>query len=186
MTKKDLRKELISRRKSMEKSYRVICDQAIYNKLIACPEIAAANTVLVYVSTEIEVDTIRFIKEMLHLGKTVAVPKCEGKNMRFIKIDSLDSLKKGAFGIYEPENGEEITNFSDAVCITPALSFNEKGYRLGYGGGFYDRFAEKFDGISVGICYESFIGAIPLEEFDRPIDILVTDEKIRYIHRNEV
>lgn len=186
MTKKELRKELISRRKELEKSYRVISDESIYNKLKDCPEVKAASTILTYISTEIEVDTIMFIKEILCIGKRVAVPKCEGKNMRFIVISDFSELKKGAFGIPEPTGGEEITDFSNSVCVTPALSFNENGFRLGYGGGFYDRFAEKFDGTSIGICYESFIGDIPLEKFDRPVDILITDEKIRYMHRNEV
>lgn len=183
MTKKELRKELISRRKNMDKSYRVISDEMIYNNLKACHEIADASVILTYISTEIEVDTIRFIKKMLGLGKTVAAPRCEGKNMRFIKISSLDDLKEGAFGIPEPKGDEEITDFSKGVCITPALSFNENGFRLGYGGGFYDRFFEKFDGISVGICYESFMGEIPLEEFDRPIDILITEKETRYIQK---
>lgn len=183
MTKKELRKELISRRKNMDKSYRVISDEMIYNNLIACSEIAAASVILTYISTEIEVDTVRFIKEMLSLGKTVAAPRCEGKNMRFIKISGLDDLKEGAFGIPEPKGNEEIADFSKAVCITPALSFNENGYRLGYGGGFYDRFSEKFGGISVGICYESFMGEIPLEEFDRPVDILITEKETRYIQK---
>jgi len=186
MNKKELRKELISRRKNMDKSYRVNSDEMIYNNLVKCPEIAAAKVILAYISTEIEVDTIRFVKEMLSFGKTVAAPLCEGKNMRFIKINSFDDLREGRFGIPEPKGNEEVTDFSEAVCITPALSFNENGFRLGYGGGFYDRFSEKFDGISVGICYDSFIGEIPLEEFDRPVDILITEKETRYIHRNEV
>lgn len=186
INKKELRKELISRRKNMDKSYRVNSDEMIYNKLINCPEIINASVILTYISTEIEVDTIRFINEMLRLGKTVAAPLCEGKNMRFIKISSLNDLEAGAFGILQPKGNEEITDFSNSVCVTPALSFNKDGFRLGYGGGFYDCFSEKFSGISVGICYESFIGEIPLEEFDRPVDILITENEIKYIHRNEV
>ncbi|MBQ8410261.1 MAG: 5-formyltetrahydrofolate cyclo-ligase, partial [Ruminiclostridium sp.] len=78
---------------------------------------------------------------------------------------------------------DEITDFKETVCITPALSFDNDGYRLGYGGGFYDRFFEKFDGISVGICYDSFIGSVPKEEYDRSVDILVTESGIRYMRK---
>lgn len=181
MNKKELRKKLLQRRRNMDETYRKESDLGIYNNLMSCPEIVSAEIVLTYISTEIEVDTIRFIGKMLKMKKTVAVPKCEGKNMRFIVISDLDSLVKGAFGIPEPTGNEEITEFSHAVCITPALSFNRKGYRLGYGGGYYDRFSEKFDGISIGICYNDFIGEIPTEEFDRPVKILITEKEIIHI-----
>lgn len=167
----------------MDKSYREELGRLVYNKLKELPEIIAADTVLTYISTDIEVDTIEFIEEMLKSGKTVAVPKCEGKNMRFIKISGFDDLVKGAFGIPEPVGGEEITEFKNSVCITPALSYDEKGYRMGYGGGYYDRFSLIYDGISIGICYEEFMGEIPKEEFDRPVPIIVTDKKVRHIKK---
>lgn len=181
--KKTLRKELKTRRRNMDENNRFVSDGLIYNNLISCPEIAEAETILTYISTEIEVDTIRFIETMLECGKTVAVPKCEGKNMRFIRITGFNCLEKGAFGIFEPTGTDEITDFSNSVCITPALSFNREGYRLGYGGGFYDRFSEHYSGISVGICYEEFLGEIPTEEFDRPVKILITENEIRYIQK---
>lgn len=167
----------------MDETYRKEWDNLIYNNLMRCPEITAADVILTYISTAIEVDTIKFIEKMLESGKTVAVPRCEGKNMRFIKINGFDSLVKGAFGIPEPVGNDEITDFTGSVCITPALSFNLNGYRLGYGGGFYDRFSEHYNGISIGICYEIFTGDIPIEKFDRPVQILVTDKKIRHIQK---
>ena len=173
----------MEQRRELDKAYREEWNRLVYNKLTELPEILAADTVLTYISTEIEVDTIHFIEEMLKSGKIVAVPKCEGKDMRFIKISGFNDLGKGAFGILEPEVGEEITEFKNSVCITPALSYDEKGYRMGYGGGFYDRFSLKYDGISVGICYEAFMGDIPAEEFDKPVQIIVTDKKIRYIKK---
>lgn len=181
MNKKELRKELLLRRRNMDETYRKNSDLMIYNNLMSCPEVSAAEVILTYISTEIEVDTKKFIEKMLETGKTVAVPRCEGKNMRFIVIRDLNSLVKGAFGIPEPAGNEEITDFSRAVCITPALSFNKNGFRLGYGGGFYDRFSEKFNGISIGICYNDFLGEIPLEEFDRPVNILITEKEIIHI-----
>ncbi len=180
MNKKELRKNLIGRRRAMDKSYKLNSDEMIYNNLTALPELSAAETVLTYISTEIEVDTIRLINYLLENGKTVAVPRCEGKNMRFIKICGFDSLIKGAYDIPEPVGDDEVTDFSGTVCITPALSYNEKGYRLGYGGGYYDRFGKKYNGITIGICYEDFVGEIPSEEHDQPVKILVTDKETRY------
>lgn len=182
LSKKELRAELLGRRRGLDADYRLKRDIPIYNSLIDLPEIAEAETVLTYVSTEIEVDTILFIEAMLHCGKIVAVPKCEGKTMRFIEIDSLADLQTGAFGIPEPCGDREVTDFSLSVCVTPALSFDEKGFRMGYGGGYYDRFLKDYNGISVGICYEDFIGEVTTEEYDLPVDIVVTEEKIRYIN----
>ena len=180
ITKKELRKQLLQKRRELDKSYRLERDIMIYNNLIDLPELAEADTVLTYISTEIEVDTIYLTETLLKSGFTVAVPKCVEKEMKFIKINSLSDLQPGAYGILEPKDGEEITDFTDSVCITPALSFDEKGYRLGYGGGYYDRFLADYTGVSVGICYEEFIGGIVTEEYDLPVDIVVTEEDIRY------
>lgn len=183
MNKKELRQELLKRRRDMDRNYREESCEMIYNNLISCPEVDNAETVLTYISTDIEVDTIKFIEKMLEKGKTVAVPRCEGKNMRFIRITGLYSLIKGAFGIPEPTGNDEVTDFANSVCITPALSFDRSGYRLGYGGGYYDRFSEKYSGVSIGICFDSFMGEIPREEFDRPVHILITEKETLYIKK---
>ncbi len=182
VSKKELRKKLLTERRGLDTNYRLERDIMIYNKLMELPVIAEADTVFTYVSTETEVDTILFIEAMLSFGKTVAVPKCEGKEMRFYAIDSLADLDTGAFGILEPKGTEEITDYKRSVCITPALSFDEKGFRMGYGGGYYDRFLADYTGTSIGICYEDFIGETVTEEYDLPVKIVVTEEKIRYIH----
>lgn len=182
LNKKELRAELLRKRRELDTDYRLKKDIAIYNKLTELPVIAEAETVFTYVSTEIEVDTILFIEAMLSFGKTVAVPRCEGKEMRFYAIDSLADLDTGAYGIPEPKGTEEITDYRRSVCITPALSFNEKGFRMGYGGGYYDRFLSEYTGRTIGICYEEFIGDIITEEYDLPVNIVVTEEKIRYIN----
>ncbi len=181
MSKKELRKKLLAQRRELDKSYRLERDIMIYNSLIDLPELAEADTVLTYVSTEIEVDTVYLIDTLLRSGFTVAVPKCEGKTMRFIEIKSLADLETGAYGILEPKGNNEITDYSGSVCITPALSFSEDGFRIGYGGGYYDRFLSEYTGVSIGICYEKFIGKIVTEEYDLPVNIIVTEEKIRYI-----
>lgn len=174
--KKTLRSELIRRRKEMDKAYRKNLDERIYNNLKGIKGILDFGAYLIYASSPIEVDTRAFIEHLLSEGKIVAVPKCEGKDMRFLVISSLSELVKSKFGVEEPIDGEEITDFSNTLCITPALSFNEKGYRLGYGGGFYDRFFEKYNGIKLGICYEEFCGEIPTGEHDISVDWVVTEK----------
>lgn len=174
--KKALRSELIRRRKEMDKAYRKNLDERIYNNIIGIDGILGFNAYLIYASSPIEVDTRMLIEFLLSEGKTVAVPKCIGKNMKFLVISSLSELVRSKFGVDEPACGEEITDFTNTLCITPALSFDDKGYRLGYGGGFYDRFFEKYSGIKLGICYEEFCGNIPLGEYDIPVETVVTEK----------
>lgn len=180
--KKELRKQLLTQRRGLDINYRLERDIMIYNSLMELPVIAEAETVFTYVSSEIEVDTILFIEEMLNCGKTVAVPKCEGKEMRFYAIDSLADLDTGAYGILEPKDTEEITEYRRSVCITPALAFDKRGFRIGYGGGYYDRFLKNYTGVSVGICYEDFIRETVTEEYDLPVNIVVTEDKTRYMN----
>ena len=176
--KKALRAELLQLRRNMEKSVRKDIDEKIYNNLIKLDCVRTRRIFLVYASSPDEVDTRRFISELLMNGKTVAVPKCVGKEMRFLVIDSLDTLVKSRFGVDEPAFGDEITVFSDTVCIVPALRFDKNGYRLGWGGGFYDRFLANYDGIPIGICYESCCGEVPKDEYDIAADIVITENGI--------
>lgn len=173
--KKALRQELMQKRRNMDKNYKEFLDEKIYTILKSSSAIKEAKVILTYASSPIEVDTRRLIKFALSEGKTVAVPKCEGKNMRFLSIKSLSELTVGSHGVEEPLDGEEITDFSDSVCITPALRFDEKGYRLGYGGGFYDRFLRNYSGTAIGICYEEFCGSIPVGEFDISLETVITE-----------
>ncbi|MBO6302596.1 MAG: 5-formyltetrahydrofolate cyclo-ligase [Ruminiclostridium sp.] len=176
--KKDLRRELVAFRRNMEENVRKNLDEKIYNNVMGLGCVRNADKFLVYASSSVEVDTRRFIDGMLSRGKTVAVPKCVGKDMRFLKTDSLEALVKSSYGVDEPADGEEIVSDSSTVCIVPGLRFDRNGYRLGWGGGFYDRFLSGFTGISVGICYHECCGAVPTDEFDIPVSIVITENGI--------
>ncbi len=165
-------------RRSMSENVRKEYDEKIYNNLVALPQIKNCGTFLVYASSDIEVDTRRFISDMLGEGKTVAVPLCTGKKMTFLRIGSPAGLRKGSFGVDEPSGGEEIVSFGDTVCIVPGLRFDRNGFRLGWGGGFYDRFLKDYTGFSVGICYGICCGEVPTDEFDIKTDVVVTENGI--------
>lgn len=162
----------------MDENDRKKSDEKIYTNLRSLDAVKRCDTFLVYASSPIEVDTRRFISYALGAGKTVAVPKCVGKDMVFLAIDTLRSLTKSRFGVDEPISGEEVTSFAGTVCIVPALRFDRNGFRLGWGGGFYDRFLAGYTGISVGICYESCCGEIPKDEYDLAVDTVITENGI--------
>lgn len=177
--KKELRKELIQKRRELSPSKKADSDLDIFNKLIELSCFKSAKKLLSYVSTPIEVDTLRFIDYCLESGKEVAVPQCVGENMIFRLIKSRNQLKKGAYGIMEPdESFPAVTDFENSICIVPALCFNKSGQRLGYGKGFYDRFLEASGCYSIGICYEDFIRDFPAETHDKAVDVIVTDWRI--------
>ena len=162
----------------MSENVREKLDEKIYNNLVKLDKVRECGTFLVYASSPVEVDTRRFIRAALSEGKTVAVPKCIGKDMVFLTINSIDDLVKSRFGVDEPADGNEITKFEDTVCIVPALRFDRNGYRLGWGGGFYDRFLAGYSGYSVGICYEECCGDVPRDSYDLATDIVITENGI--------
>ena len=104
--------------------------------------------------------------------------------MEFYYLRSFDEdLESGAFGVLEPKIGrcEKMTDFSNSICIVPGLAFDNEGYRLGYGKGYYDRFLCNYPGVKIGICYASCVKReLPHGFYDVPVGILVTD---RYLHR---
>ena len=148
------------------------------------------DTLLVYVSTAIEVDTRALIEAALADGKRVAVPRCVPgtRNMEFYYIGGIDELEPGTFGVLEPvvEKHEKMTDFSRGLCIVPALCYDWSGFRLGYGGGYYDRFLSNFGGCMIGIGYSSCVRrALPHGRFDRPVELIVTEKYLRKTNRRE-
>ncbi len=179
-----LRKHYKDMREKMTAQYKRSLDIEIASRFLCTYEYMQAKTLLVYVSRATEVDTIGIIHGAFANGKRVAVPKCEDNGiMNFYLINSMDDLKKGYAGISEPDVSRctKLSDFADSICIVPGLSFDPEGYRVGFGGGYYDRFLANYEGISAGLCYTSFVKwDLPREEHDVPVSILVTDRFARH------
>ncbi len=181
MTKADLRKEISEKRKALYGKEKLDCSIACNLLKLDC--IKEAETVLCYASLPDEIETDSIIISLLEKGKRVAVPRCRDANgnMDFFLINSLSELRKGAFGVREPdpEISEKLTAFDGSVIIVPALCFDENGNRLGYGKGYYVRFLKNYSFISVGLCYNSFIKKeIPVNKYDISVDIIVTESSV--------
>jgi 5-formyltetrahydrofolate cyclo-ligase len=181
--KKQMRSSCKEARRSMDKTLKFNFDKKIQNKLLNLFLVREADIVLTYVSTEIEVKTLDFINALLNQGKKVAVPKClnDKGDMDFFIINSLNDLEDGYFGVQEPnpEIAQKAFVTENSVCVVPAFSFDEKGYRLGYGKGYYDRFLSRFPGKTIGICYEENIrDSLMHGKYDRPVGLIVTEKRI--------
>lgn len=144
-----------------------------------------ASVIFVFVSFSTEIGTVELINKALSDGKIVAVPYMTGKphEMVFIEIKSMEELKPNKIGILEPEYKYEniIKPDKNTVIIVPGLAFDKDFYRIGYGGGYYDKYIDENEYmLTVGVCFEEQItDVVPRDERDRAVDIIVTDKKIR-------
>lgn len=160
--KKILRKELLSLRNTLPEK------ELSLSHLEKFAEFKKAQTVFSYVSAGSEVRTLSLIEEMLK-EKRVTVPYCTDKegNMIAVEINSTDELKEGLFGIAEPINPKEFPKEKIDFVIVPGIAFDNDGYRLGYGKGYYDRFLSDINPYKLGICKKEFlIEKLPHDEFD--------------------
>lgn len=178
--KKRLRLEYKAKRAAMTAEEKRESDYVITQTVLNSGFYADSQELLCYVSTDSEIDTKNIIAEALECGKSVFVPKCTEQKgvMRFYRIKSSDDLVSGKYGIMEPADTDDDNEWKSspkkALCIVPALCCDRSGNRLGYGGGYYDRFLREFGGMKVCLCYRRFADVdLPLEEHDVLCDAVI-------------
>ncbi len=179
--KKALRKELAAKRDSITEAVRADADRCLCENVTALDALRQAETVLVYIPTGSEVSVWGIIRTAMEQGKTVAAPVC-GKDhtMGFYAFTDDTQLIPGKYGIMAPDTliCPKVTDFSRAVCIVPGLAFDRAHYRIGYGGGYYDRFLAAHPGIyTVGVCRSAFIAdTLPRDRYDMAVDTVATEK----------
>lgn len=175
--KEELRYKYKIKRRYFQHSAREVADGAIADTLLEA--FGAFDSFLIYHSYGSEADTHALIERLLDCGKSVFLPRVNGKDVVPVRyLGKADELVKNSYGIYEPKG--QAYNGQIDICITPLLAVNSKGYRLGYGGGYYDRyFSSHPQVLKVGIGYflqytDEFIE----EDGDVPLDIFVCERGI--------
>ena len=182
--KQRLREERLAARETLSEQERCVLDDCITQKLLETPEYSEATTVLTYVSVSSEVSTRMFIECALRDGKTVAVPRClPGHCLEFVAIASLEQLVAAPFNLLEP--AKELPAVTEdqknnSICIVPALLVDTKGYRLGYGAGFYDRFLSTYPGKKICLAYQQSLSrtTLPHTAFDVAVDVVITESEV--------
>ena len=176
MTKDELRGRLKARRAEATEEEQKRTDEAIVQALLASAPYQRADAILLYAPVRGEVDLIPLARRARAQGKTVAFPRCdtESKTMRFHILTPDARLTPGAYGIPEPPADAPLCPLNEnTLCLVPGLSFDPMGNRLGYGGGYYDRFLTDFPGISAGVLpRRMMVRQIPTEPSDVPVDLL--------------
>lgn len=142
-------------------------------------------TVFCYVSAGWEVPTLRILDAMFCSGISVCVPRCKANGeMDAVKIASFADLKKGMYDLLEPDtSAEAVLPEQIDVCFVPGLAFDKCGFRLGRGGGYYDRFLCRIrpDCVTVGLMFSDFIlETVPTDQYDRAVNHILTEHGILF------
>ncbi len=179
--KQQLRTLYKARREALPPPVREARDTALCKAIASTPSYRYASTVLAYAPIGAEVDLLPLLREALAAGKRVALPRSyRGGLMTFHYIESLSVLERGAFGIPEPPRTCDVFVPAPAtLCLVPGIVFDRMGYRVGYGGGYYDRFLRDFDGTAIGVVYHDFIlDALPHGRHDLAVSAMATERGI--------
>ena len=178
MDKKQLRQNLLlEQRVSLENDY------LIFKNLLSLDEFKEADLLLTYISKKNEIDTRELLSWCFKAGKRVAVPRIIVSggvhNMVFYEIGSFQVLEFGKFGISEPLKSCKKAQINrNTFCVVPALACDSQGFRLGRGGGYYDRFLAEFEkqiGKTAALCYSENIITLPVEAHDKAVNFIITE-----------
>lgn len=176
------RKHFLNIRKSIVGDERQQAEKLIFQNFINSHYFNDFETILCYVSVDDEVDTRKIINYCIESGKNVYIPECVGNEMSFYKLDSLACLIQGKFGIptVDTEEKAPLGNFGNTLCIVPGLSFDKYGCRIGYGGGYYDRFLEDNETDTLGLTFDKCLcDTLPKEELDKSVKAVLTESGLK-------
>ena len=175
MDKKELRRSIRERKRAMTEEQIVTASEKLGQLFAATEAYRNAKTIYGYLPYNQEVRTVPMLQRAIDDGKKVAVPKVFGDEMKFIYLDDLTAVEKGYAGIPEPVADGPVADDKEALVLMPGLAFDPQGHRIGYGGGFYDKFlAAEPTHPTVALCYAfQMLPRLETEEFDIPVDCVL-------------
>ncbi len=182
--KKEFREEIILKREQMDVFLKNKNDGLIHEKLFQDETFVNSKQIFIYLSYKNEIDTYEIIKRSFELNKKVGVPKTifKDRQMDFVHLKSFNDIEKiplNKMGIKEPLEGDVLIPTEDTIVIVPGVAFTLKGERLGYGGGFYDRYLSKY-GVKnkIVLCYDyQILNCIPIDENDILVSKIITENR---------
>ena len=175
MDKKELRRCIRARKRAMTEAEITEKSAKLGELFAASPLYQQARTIYGYLPYNQEVRTVPMLERALKEGKRVAIPKVVGEEMVFIYLDDLTQVEKGYAGIPEPVANGPVADDAHALVLMPGLAFDSAGHRIGYGGGFYDKFlAAEPEHPTLALCYDfQMLPALETEIFDIPVDCVL-------------
>ena len=176
MNKKEMRAYIREKKRAMTERQIVSASARLGELFRDCELYKNAKTIYGYLPYNQEVRTVPMLEQAIRDGKAVAVPKCYGEEMRFLYItDFVNEVAPGYANIPEPIADEPVADDKSALVLMPGLAFDPQGHRIGYGGGFYDRFLSAEPGHpTLALCYGfQMMEHLETEEFDIPVDVVL-------------
>lgn len=176
LDKRNLRSQLLKKRAELNQETVLHLSECITENLKRNSIFQKAQTIAFYLSFRNEVDTWQLIKEFISL-KQICVPVIDKNNqMHFVYIDDLEHLHKNQYGIYEPISHRIADKDEIDLIIVPLVGYNDQNYRIGYGGGYYDRYLAQYHGQKIGLGFQmqrvkDFVPA----SHDIPLDLIITE-----------
>jgi 5-formyltetrahydrofolate cyclo-ligase len=172
MDKKQLRREIREKKRAMSEAEIQEKSRRLGELFVNSQLYRSAKTIYGYLPYNQEVRTVPMLERAMADGKRLAVPKVYGDEMRFIYLDDLSAVEKGYAGIPEPVADTPVADDETALVLMPGLAFDRDGHRIGYGGGFYDKFlAQEPNHPTLALCYDfQMLPELQTEEFDIPVD----------------
>lgn len=183
LEKREARERYSALRDSIDKELKKEYDRKICERVASLSSYRYADVVMLYYPTGSEIDTSLIFEDAKKKGKKTAYPLCISDGvMEYRLVESADDFAKGAFGIMEPKADTSVfvkDDRTNVICIVPALVFDKRGYRLGYGKGYYDRYLENMKGTKIGLCYSSLVAEkVPTGRYDLKVDTLITEKGV--------
>lgn len=183
--KKILRNKILSRRDLLNIKEKESIDNSIFNKLISTDLYKKSKSIFIYLSFGTEIDTKKIINRAFQDKKEVYIPKIykKDKSMKAIRLNSFEDLNENSMGILEPIDDSDYINKEEIdLIIVPGVVFDLNGNRIGYGGGYYDRYLEDIKKVSnkVALAYDlQIVDFIDPEAHDISVDYIITNTKVR-------
>jgi 5-formyltetrahydrofolate cyclo-ligase len=181
MDKKELREKMLKMRDQQKPADRALWDDIIYSKFTGSEYYRNASVIFIFVSFRSEVDTCRIIRKALEDGKVVGVPKVVSKKegMKVFRIGGMSDLEAGYFGVLEPKEGcQSIPAEEIDLIVMPGAAFDRDGGRIGYGGGFYDRYLSEAgrEVRKIALAYKmQVLDKVTMDENDMRVDNIITN-----------
>ena len=175
MDKTELRRMIREKKRAMTAEEIAHRSQELGRLFAASGAYQNAKTIYGYLPYNQEVRTVPMLEKALRDGKKVAVPKCYGDEMKFIYLDDLSQVAPGYAGIPEPIADGPVAEDETALVLMPGLAFDPQGHRIGYGGGFYDKFLSREPNHpTLALCYDfQLLPQLDIEEHDIPVDTVI-------------
>lgn len=175
MDKKELRRQIREKKRAMTPQQIEQASARLGELFLQSAYYKEAKTIYGYLPYNQEVRTVPMLEQAIKDGKRVAVPKCYGDEMKFIYMDDLSKVEAGYANIPEPIADEPVADDKTALVLMPGMAFTKNGDRMGYGGGFYDKFlAAEPEHPTLALCYDfQMVETLPTEEYDIPVDCVI-------------